>query len=60
MTENDESLEIGMTCGLDIPSAMVISEMEDKPPREPKNKSKARYAVAVVAVLIAMVLHLLL
>ena len=55
MTEYDETLEIGLAAGLDVPTAMVISEE----PREPKNKSKASYAVAVIAVLIALLIYLL-
>ena len=35
MTEHDESLEVGIASGLDVPTAMVISERaEDRPPEE--------------------------
>ena len=59
MTEYNELLEIGLAVGLDVPSAMVLSE-EERPPREPKKKSKSGYAVAIIVGLIALLLYSLL
>jgi len=43
MTKRDESLEIGMAAGLDIPTAMVISERNDD--EEPQGGRPGRAAV---------------
>ena len=45
MEEHDESLEVGIAAGLDVPTAMVISERDDKPP---KGCSQAAVIVLVV------------
>ncbi len=34
MNEHDESLEVGLAAGMDIPSAMVLSERDGPPPRK--------------------------
>lgn len=59
MAEHDESLEIGLAAGLDVPTAMVLSEVDDRPPPEPQKKSKAGYAMAIIVGLIALTLYLL-
>ena len=33
MDEHDESLEVGIAAGLDVPTAMVLSERDDRPPQ---------------------------
>jgi fumarate reductase subunit C len=58
MEKHNELLEIGIAAGLDVPTAMVISE--EGRPLKPKKKTKAGYAVAVIVGLIALVLYLLL
>ena len=57
MSEHDESLEIGLAAGLDIPTAMVISECEDEQPRKPKGCFMV--VAAIVAVLAALVAAIL-
>ncbi|HEY4761588.1 MAG TPA: hypothetical protein VIH42_13485 [Thermoguttaceae bacterium] len=54
MTDHDESLEIGIASGLDVPTAMVISEQGDKPPK-PTGKGCYR----MVAVLIGLAILVL-
>ena len=49
MSEHDESLEIGIAAGLDIPTAMVISE--EKPPRKPSGCLVVIVLVGLVALL---------
>jgi hypothetical protein len=63
MTKYDESLEIGIASGLDIPTAMVISERNDneEPRRKPSGKGCNRIvAIAVIAGIVVMVLCYLL
>jgi hypothetical protein len=63
MTKRDESLEIGMAAGLDIPTAMVISERNDdeEPPRRPTGKGCGGIAaIAVIAGIAVVVLFYLL
>ena len=52
MDEHDESLEIGIAAGFDIPTAMVIFEQTDV--EQPTNEKSWNRAV-VVAVIIGMV-----
>ncbi len=35
MAEYDETLEIGIAAGLDVPTAMVVAQRDEKPPRQP-------------------------
>ena len=35
MPEHDETLEIGLAAGLDVPTALAISERDDEPPPTP-------------------------
>jgi len=35
MADHDESLEVGIAAGLDVPTAMVLSERDEKPPKRP-------------------------
>jgi hypothetical protein len=63
MAKHDESLEIGLAAGLDIPTAMVISERndDDEPPRRPTGRGCNRIvAIAVLAGIVMMVLCYLL
>jgi len=60
MTEYDESLEVGIASGLDIPTAMVVSEVENKPPGEPAQKPKAGAIVVIVVILVLAALFLIL
>jgi hypothetical protein len=50
MTDYDESLEIGIAAGLDIPTAMVISEHDDddRPPRKGCGCGAAAMVTALV------------
>ncbi len=59
MTEHDESLEVGIAAGLDVPTAMVVSERVEDRLNKPSGKGY-NWAVFVVAVLglIAMILYL--
>jgi len=52
MSNHDESLEIGIAAGLDVPTAMVISEQTDV--EQPTNEKSWSRAV-VVAVVVGMV-----
>ena len=58
MAEHDDSLEIGIAAGLDVPTALALSEQaDDGPPRQPKEKNWNRVVVVVViagAVVIAV------
>jgi len=35
MSDYDETLEIGIAAGLDVPTAMAIAQQDDEPPRRP-------------------------
>jgi len=52
MDEHDESLEIGIAAGLDVPTAMVISEQTNV---EQPTKEKGWSRAVVVAVIVGMV-----
>jgi hypothetical protein len=56
MGEFDESLEVGIAAGLDIPTAMVVSE-RDEPPHQSDGKGSTRgTAIAILFGLAVMVL----
>jgi hypothetical protein len=57
MTDHDESLEIGIAAGLDIPSAMIISEQE-KEPHKPTGKGCSPTVLAILVGLIFLVYFL--
>ena len=51
MSQYDESLELGIAAGLNVPTAMVISERsDDQPPKEPRGRGCGQAVlVAVIA-----------
>jgi hypothetical protein len=52
MTEHDESLEVGIAAGLDVPSAMVLSERRNEPPR--RNRNSGCCLILILAVLMGI------
>jgi len=58
MSEHDESLEMGIAAGLDVPTAMVISKRPDERPTG-KCYSRVVLAVVIVGVLALVVAYLL-
>ncbi len=59
MTDHDESLELGMAAGLDVPTSIVISERADDRPPDERSGQGYNWVVfiAVVLGLIAMILR---
>jgi hypothetical protein len=56
MTEHDDSLEVGVAAGMDIPTAMVMSA-HDKLPRQTRGIGCSPFLVlAVIAGLVGMVI----
>jgi hypothetical protein len=54
MRQHNESLEIGIAAGLDVPTAMVLSgRTDDQPPEGPTAKSHRRTVFAAVALVFA-------
>ena len=63
MSDYDDSLEIGIAAGLDVPTAMVISERNDdlEPPERPTGGCGCQgIAIAAVLGLTAIILGFLL
>jgi hypothetical protein len=58
MTNHDESLEIGIAADLDVPTAMVISEHDDEPPK-PAGKG-CNWIVAAAIIGLILLVYLLL
>lgn len=56
MSEHDESLEMGIAAGLDVPTAMVISQ---RPDERPSGYSRVVLAVVIVGALALVVAYLL-
>jgi len=56
MDERDESLEVGIAAGLDVPTAMVLSERDDRPP---KGCGQVAVIVVVAAGAVVSLLRLL-
>ena len=50
MQEYDESLEVGIAAGLDVPTAMALSERDDKPPRKGCGQTAAIVLIAAATV----------
>jgi hypothetical protein len=42
---HDESLEVGIAAGLDVPTAMVISERDDEPAKQPPSAKNPKTVV---------------
>ena len=49
--DHDDSLEVGLAAGLDIPTAMVLSEVKE--PRPPKSNQRAGFLIIVVLTILA-------
>jgi len=58
MGDHDESLEIGIAAGLDIPTAMVISHQDDDDgcPKRSSKKPAGCLSIAIIAAIVAVVL----
>ena len=56
MADHDESLEVGIAAGLDVPTAMVLSEQDEKPPRRSSGSGCSPFLIwlAIAALVIFM------
>lgn len=57
MADHDESLEVGIAAGLDVPTAMVLSEQDEKPRRSPGCGSVAVWLVVIALVIFLYAIH---
>ena len=55
MSDHDESLEVGIAAGLDVATAMVISERDNpkQPPRGPDGRKPLSYAIVIALIAVA-------
>jgi len=57
MADHDESLEVGIAAGLDVPTAMVLSEQDDKPPKRPSGSGCSLFLAWLVIVALVIFVY---